>query len=59
VLEIDGTLITDASFVTIGQMTKLERIHIERTQVTEAGVKKFAKSNDKCRIHWSGGIIGK
>jgi hypothetical protein len=49
--------VTDADMDALADMTTLTDLNVEKTQVTEAGVRKLAAALPGCKILWDGGVI--
>ncbi|MFP6657003.1 MAG: hypothetical protein VB853_02415 [Pirellulales bacterium] len=47
---LNNTKVTDAGLAHLSGLTKLERLWLTRTQVTDAGVKKLQQALPKCDI---------
>lgn len=56
-LHLHGTQVNDAGMVHVQAFTELKDLRVEKTQVSEAAVKKLAAALPHCRIQWNGGFI--
>lgn len=50
----ENSLLNDAAIEPLGQLSKLESLQLNRTQVTASGVAALQKSLPNCKIQWDG-----
>jgi hypothetical protein len=49
--------VSDVRLAHFAGCPKLASVNVEKTEVTEAGVKKLAAARPQCKIEWDGGEI--